>query len=90
VVALTDHDTTAGWDTARAAAVEAGIGFVPGMEVTCRTVEGISVHVLSYLQDPSHPGLLSEINKARAARLTRAERMVELLAEDFPITWTEV
>jgi predicted metal-dependent phosphoesterase TrpH len=90
VVALTDHDTTAGWDAARAAAVDAGIGFVPGMEVTCRTVEGISVHVLSYLQDPSHPGLLSEISKARDASLTRAERMVELLAEDFPITWTEV
>ncbi|NKX51574.1 phosphatase, partial [Arthrobacter deserti] len=58
--------------------------------ITCRSAEGISVHVLSYLQDPLHPGLLSEISKARDARLTRAERMVELLAEDFPITWDDV
>ncbi|MET1152904.1 PHP domain-containing protein [Arthrobacter sp.] len=90
VVALTDHDSTAGWEAAQSAAIAAGIGFVPGMEVTCRTVEGISVHVLSYLHDPTHPGLLAEIGKAREARMTRAERMVELLAEDFPITWSEV
>ncbi|MFD1211303.1 PHP domain-containing protein [Arthrobacter sp. GCM10027362] len=90
VVALTDHDTTAGWTDAAAAARDLGLGFVPGMEISCRTSEGISVHVLSYLQDPAHPGLLAEISKARDARLTRAERMVELLAEDFPITWEDV
>jgi 3',5'-nucleoside bisphosphate phosphatase len=90
VVALTDHDTTTGWDAAATAAAEAGIGFVPGMEVSCLTSEGISVHVLSYLHDPTHAGLLDEIGKARDARLVRAERMVELLAEDFPITWSEV
>jgi predicted metal-dependent phosphoesterase TrpH len=90
VVALTDHDTTAGWKDAAAQARELGIGFVPGMEITCRSAEGISVHVLSYLQDPEHQGLLAEIAKARSARLTRAERMVELLAEDFPITWEDV
>ncbi|MCG2622803.1 PHP domain-containing protein [Arthrobacter sp. I2-34] len=90
VVALTDHDTTAGWADAGAAARELGIGFVPGMEISCRTGDGISVHVLAYLQDPHHPGLLAEISKAREARVTRAERMVELLAEDFPITWEDV
>ncbi|NKX53767.1 PHP domain-containing protein [Arthrobacter mobilis] len=90
VVALTDHDTTGGWEQAAAAARRIGIGFVPGMEISCRTVEGISVHVLSYLHDPQYPDLLAEISKARDARLTRAERMVELLAEDFPITWEDV
>jgi predicted metal-dependent phosphoesterase TrpH len=90
VVALTDHDSTAGWEPAFAAARECGIGLVPGMEVTCHSVQGISVHVLAYLHDPAHPGLLAEIGKARDARLTRAERMVELLAEDYPITWADV
>ncbi|AUZ87578.1 phosphatase, partial [Arthrobacter agilis] len=28
-----------------------------------------------------------EIGKSRTARLTRARRMVELMSEDFPITW---
>ncbi|AUZ87579.1 phosphatase, partial [Arthrobacter agilis] len=45
-VALTDHDSTAGWDRAAAAAATLGITFVPGMEVSCRTDTGISVHVL--------------------------------------------
>ncbi|MFJ6001204.1 PHP domain-containing protein [Arthrobacter sp. NPDC092385] len=86
-VALTDHDSTAGWDRARAAAAGHGITFVPGMEVSCRTDTGISVHVLSYLHDPLHAGLLAEIGKSRTARLTRAQRMVELMSVDFPITW---
>lgn len=86
-VALTDHDSTAGWDRAAAAAVTLGITFVPGMEVSCRTDTGISVHVLSYLHDPLHPGLREEIEKSRVARLTRAQRMVELMSADYPITW---
>ena len=90
VVALTDHDSTDGWAEASLAARAEGIALVPGMEVSCRTDEGISVHLLSYLHDPSHPGLLEEITKAKDARLTRAERMVTLLAEDYPLTWDDV
>lgn len=90
VVALTDHDSTAGWAEAAAAALESGVGLVPGMEVSCRTEQGISVHLLSYLHDPSHPGLLEEITKAKDARHTRAQRMVSLLAEDYPLTWDDV
>ncbi|UWX96373.1 PHP domain-containing protein [Arthrobacter zhaoxinii] len=89
-IALTDHDTTAGWDDAAAAARSHGITFVPGMEVSCRSSEGISVHVLSYLHDPRHPGLLEEIARSRAARVSRAELMVQRLAEDFPIDWASV
>ncbi len=89
-VALTDHDSTAGWGEAAEAARALGLVFVPGMEVSCRTEDGISVHVLSYLHDPSHPGLLAEIAKSRSARVSRAERMVERLAEDYPISWADV
>ena len=89
-VALTDHDSTAGWGEAAEAARGLGLVFIPGMEVSCRTADGISVHVLSYLHDPSHPGLLAEIAKSRSARVNRAERMVERLAEDYPISWADV
>ena len=89
-VALTDHDSTAGWGEAAEEARALGLVFVPGMEVSCRTEDGISVHVLSYLHDPSHPGLLAEIAKSRSARVSRAERMVERLAEDYPISWADV
>lgn len=90
VVALTDHDSTDGWAEASAAARNLGVALVPGMEVSCRTSEGISVHLLSYLHDPAHPGLLEEITKAKDARFTRAERMVSLLAEDYPLSWDDV
>ncbi|MDQ0820129.1 putative metal-dependent phosphoesterase TrpH [Arthrobacter sp. V1I7] len=90
VVALTDHDSTDGWAEAARAAPECGVALVPGMEISCRTSEGISVHLLSYLHDPEHPGLLEEITKAKDARYTRAERMVSLLAEDYPLTWDDV
>ena len=89
-VALTDHDSTDGWEAAAAAAREHGIAFVPGMEISCRTEEGISVHLLSYLHDPAHAGLLEEITKSKDARLTRAEHMVTLLSEDYPLTWDDV
>lgn len=90
VVALTDHDSTDGWAEASLAARRVGVALVPGMEISCRTSEGISVHLLSYLHDPAHPGLLEEITKAKDARFTRAERMVSLLAEDYPLSWDDV
>jgi 3',5'-nucleoside bisphosphate phosphatase len=89
VVALTDHDTTAGWDEAAEAARALGIGLVRGTEVSGRA-RGMSVHLLSYLQDPDHPALVAELDRTRHARLHRAEQMVALLGRDVPITWDHV
>ncbi|WP_030014830.1 PHP domain-containing protein [Curtobacterium sp. S6] len=88
--ALTDHDSTSGWAEAAARSAEVGVDFVPGMEVSCATDRGISVHLLSYLHDPEAPGLSEEIERSRTARRSRARRMVEKLSEDFPITWEDV
>lgn len=90
VVALTDHDSTDGWAEALGAARELGVGLIPGMEISCKTSQGVSVHLLCYLQDPGNAMLLEEITKAKDARLTRAERMVERLAEDYPLNWGDV
>ena len=89
VVALTDHDSTAGWAPASAAARRLGIALVPGAEISCAW-QGVSVHLLSYLHDPEHPGLLAETTRARTSREHRAERMVELINEDYPLTWDDV
>ncbi len=89
VVALTDHDTTVGWDAAARAARDVGIALVRGTEVSARW-RGVSVHLLSYLQDPTHEALVRELERTRDARLGRARRMVELLARDVPITWQDV
>ena len=88
VVALTDHDQTTGWDQARAAAAQTlGIGFIPGMEITCQDSHGISVHLLSYLHDPAYQPLLDELAVSLNSRIVRAQRIVERLAEDYPISW---
>jgi predicted metal-dependent phosphoesterase TrpH len=89
VVALTDHDTTAGWAEASGAARREGIAFVPGAEISCQ-VDGVSVHLLSYLHDPAEPELAAEMERTRTDRLTRARRMVDLIALDYPLTWEEV
>lgn len=93
VVALTDHDTTAGWGEAVTAAAAEGLALVRGIEISAHALVGarpVGVHVLAYLHDPQHPGLLAELSRTRDSRATRAERMAGLLAEDYPITWEDV
>ena len=89
VIALTDHDTTAGWVPAAAAARAHGVTLVPGAEVSCRA-EGTSVHLLSYLHDPAEPALAAELERTRTDRLERARQMVRLISADYPLTWAEV
>ncbi|WP_088282450.1 PHP domain-containing protein [Kineosporia sp. A_224] len=89
VVALTDHDTTSGWEEAAATARRLGIALVPGMEISCQA-GGISVHLLSYLHDPTDEALLAETSRTRDDRVGRARRMVERIAQDHPLTWDDV
>jgi predicted metal-dependent phosphoesterase TrpH len=98
VVALTDHDTTAGWAPATAA-LPAGLTLVRGAELSCRWYGGvargfdppIALHLLAYLFDPDDPALTGELLRMREARERRAERIVDLLRDDgIDITWDEV
>jgi len=88
-IALTDHDTTAGWAEARDAAQREGIGFLPGIELTTK-VQGRSVHLLGYLIDPEDPGIRRITEQVRSARVGRARTMVERLGRDFDIGWDDV
>jgi predicted metal-dependent phosphoesterase TrpH len=89
VVALTDHDTTAGWS----AAVEAlppGMSLVRGAEISC-VRDGIPLHLLAYLFDPREPAFASARHELRASRVGRAQRMVALLQGDgLDVTWEQV
>lgn len=89
VVGLTDHDTYAGWDEAAACVERTGVALVRGVELSCAR-EGITVHLLGYLPDPSNEALREVQERATQSRLTRAQRIVERLSEDFPITWEQV
>ena len=94
VIALTDHDTTAGWRPA-IEALPAGLVLIPGAELSCFWAmdrgRSISVHLLAYLFDPTEPAFAAERAQLRASRLTRAEEMVGLLVADgAPISWPDV
>ena len=78
VVAVTDHDSTAGWDEASAAAAASGITLVRGIEVSC-TYLGTGVHLLAYEPDPTHAGLLAELERVLDGRNGRLPRTIERL-----------
>ena len=94
VVALTDHDTTAGWSAAEAAR-PGGLTVVPGREMSCRWFPGnqppISVHLLAYLFDPTHPAFAAERGRLRDERLERGERIVAALAgAGYAVSWEAI
>lgn len=88
-MALTDHDTTAGWDAASAAVRGTGMTLVPGMELSTR-LGWHSVHLLAYLPDPTDADLLAETERIREGRRTRAEAIVRRIGADYSITWDDV
>jgi len=88
-MALTDHDSTAGWFEAAATARTTGITLIPGMEFSTR-ISFLSVHLLAYLFDPSDAGIVAETSRVRQARLVRAEQMVERIGADYALTWEDV
>ena len=96
VIGLTDHDTTAGWQEALTAAADAGLGVVPGVELSAQILDDagtsppLSVHVLGYGIDPDHPRLVAELEKIRSHRDDRLRLMVDRLAADLDISWDEV
>lgn len=89
VLAITDHDSTAGWVPAFEAAEGTGLTVLPGMELSTQ-LDGASVHLLAYLVDPAHPELLAETEGIRAERLHRAEAMVQRIAVDYALDWEDV
>lgn len=85
VVAITDHDTTAGWAEAEAAR-PAGLTLVRGMEMSCvgPGTDGwpVSVHLLAYLFDPADRGFAAERERLRGERVERLRAMAEQMAAD--------
>jgi predicted metal-dependent phosphoesterase TrpH len=85
VLALTDHDTTAGWAEA-AAAVPAGTMLVRGAEFSTESPDGrggtVTAHLLGYLFDPEHAGIVAEQERLRASRRDRVRAMGERMAAD--------
>jgi predicted metal-dependent phosphoesterase TrpH len=79
VLSVTDHDTVAGCQEARASCEPAGIEFVPGIEVTA-VLEGLDVHVLGYFIDITSARLHASLAEQRQLRIDRFRSIVDRLA----------
>lgn len=88
-MALTDHDTAAGWDEAREECMRLGMTFIPGMEFSSRIEHG-SIHILAYLIDPNFAPLAEELDKLQNDRENRLRQMTENVSADYDITWDHV
>lgn len=80
VLAVTDHDTIAGLQSAEIAARNEGLGLVNGIEFSCRW-QAISVHVLGLSVAIDTPEILEAVAKQESAREQRAINIGEKLAK---------
>lgn len=85
-VAITDHDTTAGWQQAQNAARAKHIPLLRGTEITA-VDDGVSVHMLAYQYNPRSRHICELFAATRQSRLERTKRMTERIARDYPISW---
>ena len=76
VLALTDHDTIAGYPAAERMGRELDVQVLPGIEVSS-THDGRDVHILGYYVDPDAAPLRRHADRALRRR---EERMREMLA----------
>ena len=89
-LAITDHDSTAGWNEA-ITALRPPMSLVLGAEISTLTVNGISVHILGLLFDGEDRNLQQMLADSRDTRIPRIRKMVELLAADgISITMEDV
>lgn len=89
-LAITDHDSTAGWQEA-VAAIQPQIELVLGAEISCLTDDGISVHMLGLLFDGEDSQIQEMLSDSRDTRIPRMRKMVELMqADGIAITLEDV
>ena len=89
-IALTDHDTLAGWHQAQEY-LRPGLSLVLGAEISCQTEDGISVHMLGLLFDPQYQPLIQVMDETRNNRITRMSKIIARLNDaNFEVTMEDV
>lgn len=85
VMALTDHDTMAGWEEAVALGERYRVTVIPGVEFSTRDpATGRKAHLLVY--GPKKPELLQPLCDHMAQeRRKNAEQMIEKISQQYPI-----
>ncbi|MFZ4878243.1 3',5'-nucleoside bisphosphate phosphatase [Janthinobacterium sp. Mn2066] len=78
VWALTDHDEVSGTAAARAAALDLGMRFVAGVEISI-TWAGQTVHIVGLQIDENHPALVQGLHQTRSGRDARGREIARQL-----------
>ena len=78
-LALTDHDTTEGLKSAYKTALEVGLPFVCGVEISVKFSGPGHFHLLGYFLKPEVPELKDTLERLQKARDERNKKMVEKL-----------
>lgn len=79
-VAITDHDTTAGYYEAQQAGKRLGVEVIPAVEIST-IIDDRPIDILGYFINPDHPALIQFLQRQQAARVLRNERILKRLAE---------
>lgn len=77
-LALTDHDTTAGYNEAKIAADKLNLRLIAGIELSA-SWQGKTFHIVGLNINPENPDLLGATSRLQAVRLERAEKIAEKL-----------
>jgi hypothetical protein len=90
LLSITDHDTVAGVGEALARADELGLTVIPGVEISAEK-DGVQAHILGYYIDHTSPALIEQLDRYGQARLRRAAKTLERLAEmGMPLAWETI
>jgi 3',5'-nucleoside bisphosphate phosphatase len=102
IIAITDHDTTAGLKEAYQAASSEKVRslvVIPGIELSAEDsvpregggLHRIDVHTLGYFVDLENADFQAQLERFRSDRLQRGQRIVERLADiGMPVDWQRV
>lgn len=90
IMALTDHESTNGIETAQKLARRKGIKIIPGIEFSS-DYHGQEIHLLGYFTDINNNRLQDRLAMLRKQRTRIAQKMVKKLqANGFYIDWEDV
>ncbi len=91
IIAITDHDTVNGVESAlNAARNYPSLKVIPGVEINTDVPHG-EVHVLGFFIDHTQPWFQQRLEMLRQSRLVRARRMLEKLEGlGMPLEWQQI
>lgn len=88
-LAITDHDTTAGYEAVLEYAQQKEVQLITGVEISCEW-KGSTIHIVGLDFDVSHQGLQAGIEGIRALRWQRAHQMIAKLNQHTHFNLTDL